>query len=170
VGKVPLSLGLMILLLLWGLIGFALNVMLSEWLGATAVVPAVSLPVTLVVSVLLTGAIAAVVGRVVPLGDEAPARREDLVGRSAEAVYEITEAFGMAAVRNGAGDLMQVACQAREGERIAKGSKVVLFAYDKERNMFMAAPFAEVRASGAGRSAAGLEGPLIGHAGGYRHE
>jgi membrane protein implicated in regulation of membrane protease activity len=141
VGKVPLSLGLMILLLLWGLIGFALNVVLSETLGPSALVPAISLPVTFLLSMALTGLCAAAIARVVPLNDEAPARRQDLVGRIAEALYDIDDSFGMAVVRNSAGDLLQVSCKTHPGQRIAKGSRVVLFAYDKEQSLFTAAPF-----------------------------
>jgi hypothetical protein len=141
VGKVPLSLGLMILLLLWGLIGFALNVVLSETLGPSALVPAISLPVTFLLSMALTGLCAAAIARVVPLNDEAPARRQDLVGRIAEALYDIDDSFGMAVVRNSAGDLLQVSCKTHPGQRIAKGSRVVLFAYDKDKSLFTAAPF-----------------------------
>lgn len=137
-GKVPLSLGVMMLLLLWGLIGFGVSVAVAEHVRALWLAPAISLPAALLGSVCGTWLLASAVGRVMG-GESAPARRQDLVGRPAEAVYDITESFGMAAVRSAGGDLLQVPCKARSGEKIAKGSRVVLFAYDKQAGIFSAA-------------------------------
>ena len=44
-GKIPLSLALMIFMLSWGVAGFAINTILAGWIGPTALVAFVSLPV-----------------------------------------------------------------------------------------------------------------------------
>jgi len=142
VGKIPLSLALMTLLFTWGIFGFILNVMLVKWLGASSLVGLISMPITLVVAMLLTGAFAALIAKVIPLADSKGQRREDLVGQTGDAIYDIDSTFGMASVRNASGDLFQVPCKAAEGNKIPKGTRVVLFDYDRDQGYFRAAPFA----------------------------
>lgn len=141
IGKIPLSLALMILLLCWGAIGFALNALLVPYVG-TILIGLITLPVTLIISIALTGACAALIGKVIPLADSKAQRREELVGKTGDAIYDIDETFGMAAVRNNTGDLFQVPCQTSNGTRIPKGSRVVLFEYDRQKKVFHAALFA----------------------------
>jgi len=142
VGKIPLSLALMTLLFVWGIVGFVLNVMLMKWLGPSSLVGLISVPITLVIAMALTGAFAALIAKVIPLADSKGQRREDLVGRTGDAIYDIYSTFGMASVRNATGDLFQVPCKAAEGNKIPKGTRVVLFEYDHDQGFFKVAPFA----------------------------
>jgi hypothetical protein len=141
VGKIPLSLAVMVLLLVWGVTGFCVNALLLRWVAAWMVGP-ISLPVTAVISVAVTGAVAAALGKAIPLADSRGNRREDLVGKTGDAIYDIDATFGMASVRTPSGDLFQVPCQTADGRRIPKGSRVVLFAYDRDKGVFHVAPFA----------------------------
>ena len=141
-GKIPLSLALMILLLTWGLVGFALNSLLVRWIGPTFVVGFISIPITMVVSMALTGLCAAGIAKVIPSNDPARQRRQDLIGKSGEALYDIDASFGMASVRGDAGDYFQIPCRAPEGKgRIPKGSRIVIFDYDSKEGIFHVAPF-----------------------------
>jgi hypothetical protein len=142
-GKIPVSLALMILLLWWGMVGFMLNTLFFQWGVAPWLIGFATLPLTAVIAGGLTGGCAAILGKLFPGADSRAQRREDLVGRSGEAIFDIDGTFGMASVRNATGDLIQVACQTRDGEsRIPKGSRVVLFNYDREKGVFHVAPFA----------------------------
>jgi membrane protein implicated in regulation of membrane protease activity len=141
-GKIPISLALMIFLFVWGISGFAINSALYGWLGASPILGVISMPIALLVSVLLTGAFAATIGRLIPKSDAAHHRRSDLVGRSGEAIYDIDSQFGMANVRGDQGDLFQIPCRTREGVgRISKGTRIVIFDYDREKSVFYVAPF-----------------------------
>ncbi|MGN6369098.1 MAG: hypothetical protein ACTHN5_12625 [Phycisphaerae bacterium] len=147
VGRVPLSLALMILLILWGVIGLAINQGLMGLLGATAVVGLISVPVTAGISVAVTGLIARVLGRVMPTSETYARKRGALVGCVGEALYGIDAAFGLVSVREPDGDLFQVECRTAAGEPgIAKGTKVVLFKYDAEKAVFYVAPFVSSQA------------------------
>ena len=142
VGKIPLSLALMVLLFSWGVVGFALNTVLTQWLGGTALVSLVSLPATFMISLALTGLCAAAIAKIIPSDEGTRERRQDLVGRSGEAIYDINATFGMASVRGTAGDFFQVPCRTAAGKpTITKGTRVVLFDYDREQGVFQAAPF-----------------------------
>ncbi len=91
----------------------------------------------------LTGVCAAVIAKIIPMKDGPSQRREDLVGRAGDAIYDIDSTFGMASVRAQTGELFQVPCQTADARtRIPKGSRVVLFRYDREKGVFHVAPFA----------------------------
>jgi membrane protein implicated in regulation of membrane protease activity len=142
VGRVPLSLALMILLILWGSIGFALNQLLVTFVGATAMVGVISIPVTGVLSLLLTGVIARVIGKVLPTNETYGRNRSALVGCVGEAISAIDAEFGLVSVRDSHGDLFQVACRTVMGEPLVpKGMRVVLFEYEAEKAVFYVAPF-----------------------------
>jgi len=144
VGKIPLSLALMILFFSWGLVGVGLNGLLIQWLGASFVVGFISVPITLIVSLVVTGLCAAGFAKVFPNNDSSRQRRQDLVGKSGEAIYDIDAAFGMASVRGDAGDFFQIPCRTRdESARIPKGSRVVIFDYDRDKGIFHVAPLRE---------------------------
>jgi membrane protein implicated in regulation of membrane protease activity len=141
-GKIPISLALMIFMFIWGITGFAFNAILTQWLGLSAIIGAISIPVTLVITVALTGAFAALLARIIPPDEGKHERRSDLVGKSGEAMYDIDETFGMAAVRGDAGDLFQIPCRTAPGAaRIAKGTRIVIFDYLREKGVFHVAPF-----------------------------
>jgi hypothetical protein len=141
VGKIPLSLAIMTLFFSWGVVGFALNATLCNWMRPSPLVAIISLPLTLAISVVLTGLCAAGMARLVPTNDGKRQRREDLVGKSGEAVYDINASFGMANVRSEEGDFLQVPCRTVAGKSpISKGSRVVLFHYDREEGVFHVAP------------------------------
>ena len=111
-------------------------------LGATAIVGLISLPITLILSLALTGLIAALIAKVIPNDDSTRERRSDLVGKPGEAIFDINGDFGMAKVRGAAGDFFQVPCRTATGQpNIPKGTRVVLFDYDREKGIFQVAPF-----------------------------
>jgi membrane protein implicated in regulation of membrane protease activity len=141
VGRVPLSLVLMILLLAWGFIGFVANQFLRELMPREWMIPLVSLPLAAVGAVAATGLTTRTLARLMPVDESYARRREHLLGEVGEAVFPIDERFGMVAVRDDRGNLFQVACRVEPGRPpIAKGAKVLLVAHDANRNVFHVTP------------------------------
>jgi membrane protein implicated in regulation of membrane protease activity len=139
VGRVPLSLALLVLLLVWGAAGFLTNTSLAGrpegWQAAR-----VSLPVALVVSVMVTRAVVMLLARFVPMNDTSARPLRSLVGTVGEALYPINETFGMAVVRDANGDLKNVPCRVGDGvPPIEKGAAVRLVAFDAPERLFYVA-------------------------------
>lgn len=139
VGRIPISLIIIVLLLTWGVAGFVTNAArhpASGWSAARLAVP-----VAAIASLLITRAIVLFMGRFVPLNQTFARPRRQLVGSVGEAVYRIDETFGMAAVRDEQGDLHQVSCRVGPGVTpIEKGRRAKLVAYDAGEQMFFVAP------------------------------
>jgi|SRR5579884_1935856 len=134
VGKVPLSILLMVLLFTWGATGFFVNAFLADRNGQAALF---SVPAAGVVGLLFTRLISAAMARWVPLNETTARRRHALLGSVGQAVFSIDHKFGMASVRDDLGDLYQVPCRVdQEQEPIAKGSAVKLVAYNAKQGLF----------------------------------
>jgi hypothetical protein len=135
VGRVPVSLLAVVLLLTWGAAGLITNLALRprvDWDVAR-----ISLSVAAILSVLVTRSVVMLIGRYMPLNETSARPLGQLVGRVGQAIYAIDERFGMAGVRDAQGDLHQVACRVGDGvPPIDKGSRVKLVAYSAGRRMF----------------------------------
>ena len=140
VGKAPISVLIVMLLISWSIIGFALNQIIyqlwpTEWLP-----PLLSLPAAFFGSLFATAGLARVLGRWMPSTETSARRKDQLVGRKGKAIYAIDEKFGLVAVRNAEGDLFQVPGRTRAGVAgIAAGAEVVLFDYLPEEDVFLVA-------------------------------
>lgn len=134
VGRVPLSIVLMVLLLTWGVVGFITNAALQRS-GAAATI--ISVPVAAVVSLAVTRLVAMFIARYLPLYETTARRRHELLGSIGEAILPIDRKFGMASVRDQTGDLYQVACRAEEdADPIPKGTRVQLISYNAKQGLF----------------------------------
>ncbi len=112
-GRVPLSILLMVLLITWGVIGFITNVMLVPlmawpWMAVLGSLPAAA--------IWQRGALPAswcrlLVGRWMPTMETYARRTKELVGTAGEAMYDINQQFGLASVRDSGGELFQVPCR-----------------------------------------------------------
>ena len=142
VGRVPVSILLMVLLLTWGVAGFIANAAMERH-GASAAF--VSLPLAALVSLLMTRLVSSGIARYLPLYETTARRRHELLGSVGEAIFPIDRKFGMASVRDDTGDLYQVACRVEpDAEPIPKGAKVQLVAYNAKSQLFyVARPVAE---------------------------
>jgi hypothetical protein len=137
VGRVPLSIVLMLLFVSWGAIGFAANYTVWAAAGWETAALLVSLPVAGLVSSLFTRTSVRTIGRWMPSTETSAEPRAKLVGRSAEALYSIDERFGLAAVRSRHGDLYHVPCRVYAGRKgVEKGRQVLLVDYDPQQEFF----------------------------------
>jgi membrane protein implicated in regulation of membrane protease activity len=141
-GRVPLSILLMVLLITWGVIGFIANVILSpimpwQWMAVLGSLPAAALG-----SVFITRVVVRVVGRFMPTMETYARRTGELVGTAGEATYDIDQQFGLAHVRDSRGDLFQVACRVYPDDKpIQKGTKVLLVDYNDDQKWFFVTPY-----------------------------
>ena len=142
VGRAPVGLVLMILLMTWGCIGFITNnavrpLVPSDWMVALA-----SLPLAGVGSVLFTSGIARLVARYMPSTETSAHKRRELCGLVGEALSPITPPFGMAVVRDRHGNRFQVACHTgADGPTIGKGEPVLLVRFDESEQTFTVVPY-----------------------------
>jgi membrane protein implicated in regulation of membrane protease activity len=141
-GRVPLSILIMVLFITWGVIGFITNVILSPimpwpWMSVLG-----SLPAAAIGSLFITRGVVRLVGRWMPTMETYARRTGELVGTAGEAMYDINQEFGMATVRDSRGDLFQVSCRVYpDGKLISKGTKVLLVDYDEEQKCFFVTPY-----------------------------
>lgn len=133
-GKVPLSLLLMVMMLTWGVVGFVTNAAMQNRGPSAAFI---SIPLAAIVSMLATRGVATTIARLMPLNETTARRRHALLGLTGEAIFSIDERFGMVAVRDDMGDLYQVACRVQAGDEvIPKGAHVQLVAYNAKQGIF----------------------------------
>ena len=141
VGRVPVSLVLMVLLMTWGATGFIANQLIVDRLAHGWHVAAVSVPAAAVVSLVFTRMLVRAMDRWLPLNETSARRRHDLLGSVGQALFPITGQFGLAAVRDERGELYQVPCRvAGEGGPIAKGARVRLVSYSAKNKSFCVTP------------------------------
>jgi hypothetical protein len=129
VGKMPISLVLMVLLICWGTIGFAcMQLQLRV---------EVALAIAAVGSVIVSRAISSVLSKTVFAQLNVARRRHELLGCFGEALYDINQSFGMACGRDDRGELFQVPCRIEDGQPpLTKGSAVQLVAYTAREQVF----------------------------------
>lgn len=138
VGRVPLSIVLMVLFIVWGASGMLCNSVLIERGAAAALL---SIPLAAAISLLATHFIASLIDRYFPLCDTSARRRHALLGLTGEAIFRIDDHFGMVSVRDDQGDLYQMPCRLEAGcEAIPKGATVQLIAYNAKQGFFFVKP------------------------------
>jgi membrane protein implicated in regulation of membrane protease activity len=131
VGKVPLTVLLILITGAIGLLGWILNSLVQAVFGGyPGIIFAAVLPVSLVASGVLTARVARVIGNALPPINTTATRAEALVGIQGTVISPfVDERYGMVHVRDRGGTLISVFATC-EGEPIRRGEKVVLVRYD----------------------------------------
>lgn len=136
-GKVPLSLMVMILLIAWGISGFATNQMLHKTMQDGDKVGLMSLPIAAAISLVATGLISRALGRIMPRDESSAKTMPQLVGQHGTAILPINDTFGLAKVLDGSGVGIQVPCRVAPGqETISANRAVVLMRFDRTERVF----------------------------------
>jgi membrane protein implicated in regulation of membrane protease activity len=134
---VPLSILLMVLMLIWGMIGFFSNMLLWEKYQNETLLLAVSIPLAFAGSILGTRLLTAAMVRWLPTHETYVQRRHELLGAVGEAILPIDSNFGMAAVRDEYHDLFHIACRVHSNQPVLeKGTKVKLVAYNGKQKIY----------------------------------
>lgn len=137
VGKVPLSIVLMILLIVWGISGFATNQLLHKTMADGDRIGLMSVPIAAAITLMMTAALTRVLGRVMPRDEANVKRLPQLVGQEGTAILPIDDRFGLAKVRDGSGVSIQVPCRVAPGQDIISANRaVVLMRFDRSERVF----------------------------------
>jgi len=137
VGRVPLSIILMVLMLIWGMIGFVSNILLWDKYQNETVLLLTSIPLAFLGSILGTRLLTAAMARWLPTHETYVQRRHELLGAVGEAILPIDSNFGMVAVRDVYGDLFHIGCRLHPNQpALEKGSKVKLIAYNGKQKIY----------------------------------
>jgi hypothetical protein len=135
VGRVPVSLMLMVLLLSWGTIGFCANQLLLHRPIIQSILIAIALAA--IGSLLIVKLVSSTVARYLPTNETYARRFHELLGSTGEALYPIDEKFGMACGKDDRGERFEVACRTSNNQPpIAKGQPIQLVAYAAKERMF----------------------------------
>ena len=141
VGRVPLSLILMVLLLSWGALGFVVNQLARAQFHDNWRMALLSLPVAAVGSLAVTRILTSLMVRFVPLYETNARRRHELLGCVGETLFTVNDKFGLVSVRDEGGELHQVPCHAgANATGIPKGARVQLIAYNARQDSFEVRP------------------------------
>ena len=143
VGKVPISIILMLLLLSWGAIGFGVNRVAMSNVAQAWMVAMYSLPLAAIGSLLITSGTSRAINRFMPLNVTTAKRRHELLGSTGRAVYQIDSKWGMVSVRDtDSGDLFDVPCRLERSTTtpINKDEAVKLVAYSAKEGMYYVLP------------------------------
>lgn len=137
-GKVPMSVSLMVLCYTVGVTGWISNDLLTGRFESPSTMFPISLLAALVVGFVVLRFFTAFMGRYVPSFSTSAVTDRQLVGLTGATTLPVDERTGQVAVHDKYGTLHTVRCRVREGGKpIAKNTKVVLASYEPDRNMFI---------------------------------
>jgi hypothetical protein len=133
VGKVPLSILVMSLCLIWGGSGLILN----AWLGTEDMWQ----PILYAGLAALIGSrsIAEGLAFLLPREETYHTPKEELVGQTGEVLYEVTKTSGTVRLLDPSGNLLDLDCRIKDGDSIKAGTKVVLQEYEPGADIFFVA-------------------------------
>ncbi len=134
IGRCPLSIVLMVMSFLFSLFGMAAVILLRMVYTPGAIVGAVAYPAATVLSFMLTGVVARLIGRFMPTSETYVESESHHFGSIGKAVYTFTDGKGFVQVKDKSGTVHEVAATC--AEPIMAGSTVVVIGYDEGTRVF----------------------------------
>ena len=135
VGKVPLSITVVVLLLSWGLFGWLSNLAIAGLIATSSTYAMISIAAALVGSFSFTAAISRLLVKVLPGAETYATTPAQLVGRVGEVVHMVDERFGEVRLIDDQHSAINVTCVVDHGEDpIPVGQKVLLYDYQPGEN------------------------------------
>jgi len=141
IGKVPIMLIFSIFCLLWGAAGIAGNQIFSMILRSPALFVWPSILCALLVAYSATGGLSRGISRLMPDTETYGTDEELLVGRTAQAAYELSAKTGSAFLLDDQQNRIQVRCRTHDGSTIPRGAEVLLLEYDVKSRIFTVVRF-----------------------------
>lgn len=142
-GRIPILLALTILLLLFGAIGFILNIIFASIGLPPRIYGWISLISAAATARALMHLVANAFVRALPKTESYGVTREELCGCRGVAVYNITEQQGMVQVRDARGNLQKVSARTKRGEKISMNSGVEILSYEDGGDYFIVTKIGE---------------------------
>ena len=141
IGKVPIMLILSIFCLIWGATGVAGNLVFSMLLRIPSLYVWPSMLCAFLVAYSATGGLATWISRLMPDTESYGTDEESLVGRTAQAAYELSAKTGSAFLLDDHQNRIQVRCRTHDGSTIPRGAEVLLLEYDATSRIFTVVRF-----------------------------
>lgn len=139
VGKVPLSIVLMIAGCVFGGTGIVMNTVLAPMLVHPAAYAWISALVAFIVMTFVTGQLARLINRVMPTTESYNVTRADLCGRRGQLILAADEHEGLAIVKDHEGNVHNLHCRTTEGS-LPKNSDVLVIDYEEKTNTYLVVP------------------------------
>ncbi|HET7506405.1 MAG TPA: hypothetical protein VFK02_35540 [Kofleriaceae bacterium] len=136
VGRVPLTVILMIAALCFGGLGIILNALLVSIGLAPAVYGPISIAGALVGMVALTGTTARLIHRHLPTTESYPITRHDFAGCTGTLLLPADASSGYAQVKDPEGNVHNIKCRTTGGA-LAKGTAILVVEYDEDARTFV---------------------------------
>ena len=124
-GKVPAGVVIVSFLALWGIAGLVMNFYLQAKIAGNPNWVWLSIAVALTVSLFGTGLLARGIARVLPTNESYSSSAQDLVGKTAEVLFDVTETAGTARLHDQFGNLLDLDVRAASGAGPFKRGQVV---------------------------------------------
>jgi len=142
VGRVPLSILLAMITMIFGGTGLIVNIVLDS-LGLSAGIMFIfTCPVALIISLVLSGLMARLVGRFMPTTETYVVKKKQLQGSVGTLITSVDSRFGLLQVRDRFGHLHQVSCRTiSDGAELAKGVQVLLAEYNEKEGIYYVSEF-----------------------------
>jgi len=136
IGRCPLSIVLMVLCFLFALGGIATVIILRMFYVPGLVVGAVAYPVATVFSFMMSGAVARLIGRIMPTSETYVESESHHIGSLGKAIYGFDNGQGFVQIRDRSGTIHEVKATSPDDETIAAGAAVLVLDYDEGNRTF----------------------------------
>jgi len=136
VGKVPLTIVLMVAYLVFGGVGVIANIVFSSAGLAPGVFGPISIGVAFAVVLASTGAAARLLQRVMPASETYRVSRHDFAGCTGKLLLPADATSGYAQVKDFEGNVHNIQCRAIK-EPLPKGAAILVVAYDEKTRTFL---------------------------------
>lgn len=136
IGRVPLTVVLMMSSLLFGGIGIVMNTLLSAVIGVPWIYGPISIVVAFLGMVTLTGKAAKLLNRFVPTTETYRVSKHDLAGQTGVLLLPANSSDGLAQVKDHEGSIHNVRCRTLRGE-LPKGGEVLVIEYDEDARVYV---------------------------------
>jgi hypothetical protein len=126
----------------WGFTGLVSNQLFAKVFPLPGLFILPSLGISLATSLLLTSVLSQGIARLMPSVETYLTSREDLLGKTGRALYEINQASGAAVVLDNESNRVQIKCriEAEDRQIIPRGASVALMRYDEQSETFFVRP------------------------------
>jgi Protein of unknown function (DUF1449) len=136
VGRVPLTVVLMMASLLFGGLGVIMNTLLSAARVPGWLVPAIAIVAAFAGMLFLTGSAVRVINRAMPATETYRITRHEFAGCTGVLLLPADESSGYAQVKDREGNVHNVKCHT-SGDTIAKGTPILIVQYEEESKTYL---------------------------------
>ena len=140
VGRVPFTIIVMLLFILFGGVGVMANLVLSRLLESAYLFFPLSAITASAAAFFLTGRMARLINRVMPTSESYNVTKLDLVGRTGKVVATAEGDYAVASIKDHEGNVQQISCRTGGG-KLPVGQEILVLEYDRDKDQYLVEPF-----------------------------